>query len=162
VVGIIHSSGISTNAGMPRYAIRHLVDSLGVDPSSIRIGLTPGVSSDNFFLTEEDNAVSIDEEGKINDQWALRKNIVDRNWKHHIEKRNMVQGPYQKRHVDITKATIMQFLEEGILPENIQAYDVDSYKAAEKGESYSNRYTSEHSGKRPGRFILAVQLKPSF
>lgn len=150
LVGLIHSSAYSTNMGLPRLAIRHLIEEEGVDPLSIVIGIIPGVSKEHYSLSQEANVLKNPNLDKI---------IVERNWKNNIFPKNPLKGDDEPRPVDILGATIMQFEEEGISPQNIQAYGIDTYEAAARGEAFSKRH-SDDTGKPQGRILVAVQLKP--
>jgi copper oxidase (laccase) domain-containing protein len=142
VVGLIHSSAIATNAGIPRLSIRQLIDHEDVDLSSIRIGITPGISRENYFIEKDDYP------------------IIEKNWKENIDPK--VSGQSQRRYVNILNATIMQYLEEGIEPPQIEAYEVNTYTAMQRGESFSHRLYEEEKAKgksiAPGRYMVVVQL----
>ncbi len=148
IAGLIHSSAHSTNMGLPRYAIRHLIEDEGVEQSSIIVGITPGISKEHY---------SISCEADVLNNPNLDKVTVERNWKGHISSKDLSKGDSRPRQVDILGATIMQFEEEGVLPQNIQVYEIDTYDAAEKGEGFSKRY-SDDSGKPQARIMVAVQL----
>lgn len=164
IAGLVHSSGVSTNAGIPRLAIRHLIDTEDVDPSTIRIGITPGISRENYSISEEDDYKI--PEGKTPEEIAKliegreKPKIIERNWKDNIDART--DDPKARRNVDILRATIMQYLEEGINPEQIEAYDVDTFASHENGVGFSHRYYDQNKSKNddvnPGRFMVAVQL----
>lgn len=149
LVGIVHSSALSTNAGLPRYAIDYLVEEEGVDVSTIRIGIAPGISSDHYGLNDEPDVIK---------NKTIDKVVVERNWKQHIAPKDPNLGDEQLRSVDITGATIMQFIEAGVMPSHIEAYDLDTYESALSGVSFSNRYSKE-TGKPQGRYMIAVKLK---
>ncbi len=141
IIGICHSSGLSTNAGVQRMSIEHLIEDQNVDPSTIKIGILPGVSQNNFYLVEEPGVTP----------------ILEGNWGDNITPKDPYQGKDQKRYVDLLGATIMQFEKTGVDPANIQAYDIDTFEAAKRGESFSYEYTKE-TGLRQGRFLVAAQL----
>lgn len=142
ILGICHSSGLSTNGGVQRMSIEHLIEDQNVDPSTIRVGILPGVSQNNFSLVEKPRVAP----------------IFEGNWGDHITPKDPYQGRDQKRYVDILGATIMQFEKAGVNPANIQAYETDTYEAAQRGESFSDQYY-QATGRRLGRFIVAAQLK---
>lgn len=149
LVGIIHSSAQSANAGLPRYAIDYLTQEEDVDISTIRIGITPGISKEHYSISQESDAIK---------NKTIDKVIVERNWKQHIAPYDLSQGDEQERPVDILGATIMQYVEEGVSPANIEAYDIDTWEAAARGEAFSNRHSNK-TGKSQGRYMVAVQLK---
>lgn len=158
IVGLIHSSAQSANAGLPRYAIQHLLNEEDVDVSTIRIGITPGISKKHYAISQDEQLITKkNPDGEETKEIVSRPEIVVKNWKEHIDP-PLTDDPSEQRPVDILGATIMQFVEEGIKPDQIQAYDIDTWEAAAKGESYSNRYAAQL--KRPqGRYMIAVQLK---
>ncbi len=142
ILGLCHSSGLSTNGGVQRISIEHLVEDQNVDPSTIKIGILPGISQNNFYLVEKPGVTP----------------ILEGNWGDNITPKDPYQGRSQKRYVDILGATIMQFEKAGVNPANIQAYDIDTYEAAKRGESFSYEYYKK-TGQRQGRFLIAAQLK---
>lgn len=149
LVGIIHSSAQSTNAGLPRYAIEYLTQEEDVDISTIRIGITPGISKDHYSISQESDAIK---------NKTIDRIIVERNWKQHIDPHDQSQGDEQRRHVDILGATIMQYVEAGVSPASIEAIDIDTWGASARGEGFSNEHSKE-TGKSQGRYMVAVQLK---
>jgi copper oxidase (laccase) domain-containing protein len=148
IVGLIHSSAMSANMGLPRYAIQHLIIEEEVDPTTIKIGITPGISSKHYSLNETDY--------KVKDE-TFSRTIVEHNWKEHIAKKDPNKPDDQQRPVDIFGATIMQFIEEGIDPSNIEGYDIDTFEAAENGITFSHRESSINK-KPEGRYMIAVKL----
>lgn len=149
LVGIVHSSALSANAGLPRYAIDYLDEAEGVNPATIKIGITPGISKHHYSISQASDVIK---------NKTIDKVIMERNWKQHIALINPSLGDEQLRAVDITGATAMQFIEAGVTPANIEVYDLDTYTSAESGESFSNRYSVE-AGKPQGRYMVAVKLK---
>lgn len=172
---IDHMGADAKNAGISRQGLLYLRDELGVDLSKVKVAVLPGVSKQHYDISNEPERRG---NGIMEENW---KEFIDPKYPDYIvdgllmtdpnfhnmtpeqkeaRRQEIING--QKRHVDILEATIVELLEAGVLAENIQAISVDSYEAAEKGESYSHRYTTEHSGKRKGRIITAVQLKPRY
>ncbi len=161
IAGLIHSSGIATNAGVPRASIKRLLEEESVELDTIKIGITPGISYKNFSTQEI--KVILDDEGLDADGQKVERmvEVVEDSWKDHIGPR--VTGlPTERRQVDILGATIMQFIEAGIKPSQIEAYDIDTWDAMEKGESFSDQYYKEMKKRgthiSPGRYIVAVGL----
>lgn len=157
IIAKVHSSGESVNAGLPRHAIEHL-KRLKVVQSSIRIGITPGISSKYYGMSEADTKIEYDEDGNPK---GLRRSLVEANWKKHLAPKNPNLSNDQKRSVDILGATIMQYIEEGIEPSQIEAYDVDTYEAMKKGVGFSFEYNLTLGGRQDtgGRYMVAVQLQ---
>lgn len=144
LVAIDHSGADAVNAGLTRQGLWYLQDELGVDLSKTQIVVSPGVTRDNFYITNEPE--------------RRGNGIVERNWGEFITPKQ-IDDPSEKRYVDILSAFEMQALQAGVKPENIQAYRVDTYNDAAKGVAYSRRYSDEHNGQHPGGQIVAVQLK---
>jgi copper oxidase (laccase) domain-containing protein len=143
LVGLFHSGADATNTAMTKQGLLYLEEAYGVDLSTIVMGVFPSVSSKNFYIT---NNVNKRETG-----------IIEENWGQYISPKK-TKDPLEKRYVSIVRALINQILEVGVLPQNIQVYDVDIYEDAKNKQAYSHRYTVEHNGERPGRQILAVAL----
>lgn len=141
-VGLDHMGKECVNGGMGTMTINFWKDQLGVDPSQIFIGIAPGMQG--FWASEEPE----------------RGVIIDRNYGKYINRRSFTVGEKQKRVIDLGRASIRQYILAGVNPQNIQFIDIDTYTAAQRGESYSHRYSSEHGGERIGRFLIAVQLRP--
>lgn len=169
---IDHEGFDAKNAGIDRQGLLYLRDELGVDLSKVKVAILPGVSRERYSVTNEPERRG---NGIMEENWGEN---IDEKYPDYIVEGLLITNPNysamtdeqkeakreeirngQKRHVDIMEATIVSLLKVGILPENIQVLDVDSYEAAEKEESYSHRFTNEHGGKRKGRMITAVQLK---
>ena len=171
LVFIDHSGADAANASMSRQGLLYLRDELGVDLSKIKAVMLPGVSKENYFITNEPERRG---NGISEESW---KDAIDQKYPDYIVEGLLQSSPGfaemspaqkeakreeirngQKRHVDIPEATIWQLVDAGIPPENIQAIIVDSYESARNGEAYSHRFTTENGGKRKGRGIVAVQL----
>lgn len=157
LVVIDHSGREALNAGMSRQGAWYLEENYGVDLSKATAAILPGMARKNYFITDDP------------ERWG--NSILERNWGEYIDERvddasrdkelNIERNDagIQKRHVDMTKAVIMQLIQAGFDPKNVQAIDVDSFQAAIDEESFSHRYTTDYGGKRPGRFLVAVKLK---
>jgi copper oxidase (laccase) domain-containing protein len=143
IVAIDHSGADAINAGLTRQGLWYLQDELGVDLSTVQIAVTPGVSKDNYFITNEPE--------------RRGNGIIERNWGEFITKKE-TDDDSEKRYVDILSAFEMQAIQAGVKPENIQAYRIDTYQDASKGIAYSRRYSGEHGNERPGGQIVAVKL----
>lgn len=170
---IDHMGADAKNAGISRQGLLYLKDVLGVDLSTVKVTILPGVSKKHYDISNEPERRG---NGIVESNW---NEFIDPKYPDYIVEMLLMKDPDypkmskeqkdvkreailngQKRHVDIMEATIVELLEAGVLPENIQPIIVDSYEAAEKGESYSHRFTIEHDGARKGRSFAAVQLKP--
>lgn len=151
LAGFVHSAGVSVNAGIPRQAIETLIRQEEIIPESIKIGITPGISKENY---------------SINDEITIERTtfpVVERNWDKYIQPK-LTDDITERRNIDILRATIMQYIEAGISPEQIEAYGVDTYEGHKKGVGFSHRYFQEHQDGEevsPGRYMVAVQLQNS-
>lgn len=143
LVAIDHSGADAINAGLTRQGLWYLQDELGVDLSKAQIAVSPGVTKENYYITNEPE--------------RRGNGIVERNWGDFITPKK-TDDPLEKRYVDILSAFEMQAIQAGVKPENIQAYRVNTYKDAAENAAFSRRYSSEHNGDRPGGQIVAVQL----
>lgn len=144
-VALFHSGADATNAAMTGQGLLYLKDVYGVNLGRVVFAVFPGISSKNFYIT--------------NDTGKRETGIIDKNWGEYVSLKK-TNDPSEKRYVDIKKALITQALRVGVLPLNVQAYKVDTYEDAKEGRAYSHRYTVEHNGERPGRHILGVALNP--
>jgi len=149
IVGLIHSSAMSANMGLPRYAIQHLINEEEVDPSTIRIAITPGISKDNYTLNEDEYTLKGE---------TYSRTIAENNWKQHIDPKDLTLPDNQQRPVDIFGATVMQYVEEGIDPSHIEGYDIDTFKGSADGVTFSHRHSVVNK-KPEARYMIAVQLR---
>ncbi|MGA2967833.1 MAG: laccase domain-containing protein [Candidatus Levyibacteriota bacterium] len=143
LVAIDHCGADAVNAGITRQGLWYLQDELGVDLSQATAVVFPGVSQENFYITNEPE--------------RRGNGIVERNWGPFITPKQ-TDDPSERRYVDILSAFEMQALQAGIKPENIQAYRRDTYKDAAQGIAYSRRYSDEHNREHDGGNLVAIQL----
>lgn len=138
ILCVIHSGRKQTDMELPKKAILYL-ESLGINPTTIFIGITPGISQNHFFIPMDFHLPSIEKWGK------------------YVEIR-----PHQGKDVyflDVQGYILQQLINCGVKPENIEIYAVDTYAAAEKGESFSHRFaTVNQQPEKDGRFIFAASL----
>lgn len=127
-----------------------LMQSLGCDARSLQILLTPGISPDNYYIRAEDVE-------------GLLPNVE--RWGEHAEKASIPnperswQGRIDVVKLDILGRIIEQIQDFGISGPQIHAYEVNTYREAARGHTYSHRYaTVSRDKKYDGRFILAAQL----
>ncbi len=144
LVAIDHCGADAENAGITRQGLWYLQDELGVDLAEAIAVVFPGVSQDNYFITNEPE--------------RRGNGIIERNWGPFISPKK-TDDPSEKRYVDILSAFEMQALQAGMRAENIQAYRRDTYQDAADGIAYSRRYSGEHGGAHNGGNLVAVQLK---
>ena len=148
IAGTLHGGADALNAGLVRQGLWVLRDEYGVDLSKAVLAISPGVLAANYFITNEPE--------------RRGNGIIEANWGPYITEK-MTSDPSEKRHVDLTSAFVMQAIQAGMNPINIQTYGgVNTYEEASKGRAYSRRYSSEHGGLRPGGQLLAATLNPDF
>lgn len=171
LIYVDHSGADAANAGLSYQGMIYLRDELGVNLSEVQIAIIPGVSKENFFITNEPerrgNGISEESWKDFIDEpypdyiveGLLR---ADPKFKEMTEKQKDVKRQEirngQKRYVDIGEATLWQLIDTGVLPENIQIIEDDSYEAAGNGTAHSHRYTMENDGKNRGRDVVMYQL----
>ena len=138
VVGIIHTGRRGVEISLPRKAIKHLINNYRCDIKNIYIGIVPHLFQKNRRFENIDD---------------LDKKI----WKGFIRKKKGYFYPGE------TELAIKQYLDSGILESNFFIYDVDTYKSAARGETFSYKYhlEMEKQGKKvqDGRFIVGVRKK---
>lgn len=170
-----HSGRDAANAGLTYQGLLYLRDVLGVDLYEMKVVVLPGVSRENYFITNQPErrgwGISEENWGENIDpkypEWIVEGLLrVHPKYNEELpeERKDLLREQIrngQLRNVDIPEATIIQLLKAGVPPENIEAILVDSYEEAKKGNAYSQRYTNESGGKRKGRSIVAAQLKRS-
>jgi hypothetical protein len=155
-----HAGRQATNAGISFQGAKELESVYGVDLSKARVFLVPGAGRQSFWVSGEPEV------------WP--NSIVERNWGKYIDEdlEDKSDADYPKkpgtniqlRSVDMGRATVMQLIKAGFLPENIEFYDKDTYVAAANEETFSERQSAENKDeegnpKRVGRFVVAVQFK---
>lgn len=151
LVAIDHSGADAANVGITRQAVWYLENILGVDLNDAYMGIFPGVSEDNYFISRE---------RRVNGEVKKRPSgLPDMNWREFISEPKTLD-PEEKRHVNILSAMEMQAIQAGFKPENIQAYRIDTYEEARRGRAFSRRYSLEHNNEHNGGQIVAVKLTP--
>ncbi len=143
LVAIDHSGADATNSGITTQGLLYLNEELGVDLTKATVSIFPSISQKNFYIT--------------NTPEKRGNGIIEINWGEYISPKK-TNDPKEERFVDITSALEMQAIKAGIKPQNIQAYRVDTYEDATRGNAFSRRYSNDHGGIRPGAQILAVML----
>lgn len=135
-VGIVHSSAAEVNKLTPKKAVDCLKSRHGADPKEIKIGISPGISKDYYFIKDSDG-------------FDLN------NWKGFAQEK-LEKG--QKRfYLDLQGNTIKQYEDEGVVPSNIEVYKVDTFESALEGKTFSHRLSTVLNSP-DGRYILACQL----
>lgn len=171
LIFIDHSGADACNANLSYQGMRYLRDELGVDMSQVKLTILPGVSKEYYDISNEPerrgNGIAdeswkefIDE--KYPDYIVEGILVSDSRYKNMSEKEKELRKAEirngQKRHVDIAEATVMQLLQAGASPENMEVILDDSYEAARQGRAHSHRFTMQNDGKNKGRDVVMYQL----
>ena len=130
-VGLIHCSAKETDELLPRKTIEYLKKNYLVDPATIKIGITPAISKEYFYVNP----------GEISED----------NWNGFMQKKNDLIF------LDIIGNVRNQLEGSGIQAKNIQYFDVDTFASALVGKTFSHRM-AEDLGLPNGRYIVAVGL----
>jgi copper oxidase (laccase) domain-containing protein len=136
VIGLIHTGrrGVETNL-IPK-SIQMLQNSYGIDPSNVIVAFVP-------HLTPQTR------------KFEHLRDVKDHLWGDFITEKD---GYY---YLDETGFAIQQYKESGILDSNIYNYQIDTYKAASEGKTFSYKFTYNMRQKnkevREGRFLVAVR-----
>lgn len=142
ILGVAHWGRDQLDKGLAEDAIGHLKEQ-GCDPKEIKIAISPGLSPEYHYIQEAD----------------LRKHIRNL-WKWTGNFRFEEFEGERRYHLDLLGYLLDQLRDSGVSGSNIEAYGVDTYKAAERGESFSYRYSvATGQPHRNGRIIIAAQLK---
>jgi copper oxidase (laccase) domain-containing protein len=131
-VGLIHCSAKETDKLIAKQTIRHLKNKYGIDPSEIKMGITPAISKE-FYSVKNDE-------------------INIKNW----EGFAVIKG--EEIYLDIVGNVLHQLIEEGLRREKIEIINEDTFTSALEGKTFSH-HMSEQLGLPNGRFIVAVCLK---
>ncbi|MEK7186329.1 MAG: laccase domain-containing protein [Patescibacteria group bacterium] len=138
ILGLAHWGRDQLDRKFGKDAIDYL-SGQGCDPRDIKIAIAPGIGPENYYIQEADM------------DRVIRN---PREWGSNIEKRG------NKFHLNLLGYLLEQLDEAGVNGKNIEAYGVDTYEAAERGEAFSYRYSvATGQPNRNGRMIIAAQLK---
>lgn len=138
LLGLVHMGRRQIDAQLPQKAITYL-KGLGIDPKTIIIGITPGILVNNYYIP-------VDEPLPHADKWG--KYITLENHKNKEIYRLDLQG-----------YAVQQYVSSGVSPEHIELYEIDTYEAAQQGESFSHRFaTVMKDPKKDERFLIAASL----
>lgn len=137
LVGIIHGSRSELDAGFSRIGVEHCKTHYGCEPENIHIGIVPSLKATRHKIGKED----------------VSRHVTNPTWSEHIN-----YDDEGNAYLDGSGMAISQFMAAGIPSENIARYSVDTYDAAAAEEGFSHRYTTQHPGRRVGRFMVAVQI----
>ena len=131
VIGMIHSGFMGTQLQLPLIAIKHLLNKYKVDINSIKIGITPGIK--RYFLN-------------VGSNYDLSC------WE------NFYETYDDLIYFDIQGLIIDQYLNAGIDPSRICAYDIDTYERAKDKITFSHRYSKLNNTPEGRMIVLATTL----
>jgi copper oxidase (laccase) domain-containing protein len=141
ILGLIHLGRQQTDARLAAKAIEYLKKQK-ILMSDIFVAICPGISQKNYFIPVNKQVKDLPNAS----MWSNHKEI------------STIAGE-ERMYLDLSGYVVEQLLMSGVWAEHIELYDVDTYAAAEKGESFSHRYaTVTHNLEKDGRFLLAASL----
>ncbi len=130
-VGLIHCSAEQTDNKLPLEAINYLIRKYSIKPENIKVGITPAISKDSYFVKE----------GKFD---------LD-NWHGFMEKKG------DKIYLDILGNILNQLSESKVPNENVEYYNIDTFSAAMQGQTFSHSLSSL-TDLPEGRYLVAINL----
>lgn len=148
IIGVGHWGRSGVNVMNPYLALLHLREQEGCDPENIYIGIAPGLGAAHHTLRDDDIIPTNGAASKLDHwlEWAKRKTITQ-------DKKDM-----HVWHINLLKEIIWQLRLNKISEEHIEAYRIDTYTAAERGETFSHRYSLVKEITE-GRMVVAASLK---
>lgn len=153
ILGLLHAGRDEVNEELPKKAILYM-KAMGCDLSTLKIAGCPGVAKENYYIQEKDRETVL----KGNDAiWGNKLSVGEA-----IENGKKVPVVY----LDLLGRAIDQFTQVGMRANQIQAYGVDTYEAAKRGETFSHRWWQNVNKKEnpeypvdSGRMTLAAMIK---
>lgn len=137
VIGLVHSGRLGAERKLPKKAIEHLVNNYHCSVKNIKLGILPHLS----FRKRKFEHLDTFKDLKV--------------WKGFIHKK----GNFYL--VSEEGLVFKQYKEAGIEKENFFIYDIDTFTAAQRGETFSHKYHYEMGQKGRevpvGRYIVAVR-----
>lgn len=130
---LIHSGRKGQTLNIISKTISELVK-LGVDLKTIKIGITPALSGENHKIQKWES----------DEQFAAWKNY------HKTDGEIIILDTY--------KLLLDQLQSSGILEENIELYEIDTFAEAQKENIFSHRYATTTETQN-GRYTVFTQLK---
>lgn len=134
VIGLVHAGRRGLDLQFPFKAIAHLLKNYNCNIQSLRIGITPTITVRNHFIRSIGELTQPD------------------NWNGLIEERDGLL------YLDFIGQILRQYSLIGLSSEQIQLYNVDTYEAAKRGDTFSHRYWQMNEGVTNGRMIVAAQI----
>lgn len=134
VLGIVHAGFRGADLRIASNAVNHIEKQYGVKPRELSVAIAPSIGSESYYLQRRE---------ELTDPKKWRQFISEKDGKFFLNTREYV---------------IAQYLECGVPAKQIEAFTVDTYAAAAKGETFSERYFRLHPGFKNGRMVVAAQL----
>ena len=131
-IGLIHCSAWTTDKLLPLNAIEYLLKVKLTNRAKIKIGITPAISQDFFYVSKKDINLS--------------------NWGGFLKEED------GKIFIDIVGNVTKQLKEAGVPENNIETSLVDTFAHAMEGNTFSHRLSRDENFPE-GRYIVAVKLK---
>lgn len=131
---VVHAGRIGVGKNVVAVAVEALKKQYGVNPHDLLVGVTPGITIKNHAVKSRADLVNPE------------------SWSNFSEDRDGVV------YVDMYGLFRKQCIDAGIFPEHIAQYEVDTFDAAVKGESFSHRYAQINQNNKNGRFMVAAFL----
>jgi copper oxidase (laccase) domain-containing protein len=133
---LLHTGRAGIDLALPRDLINFLVKKFSVDVKSIKIGISPMISKEHYFIKKRDI--------------SLLSNINA--WK------SFMTIKKDKIFLDLKNFLIKQFIECNIKHSQIFDSNLDTFTEAQKGNCFSHRYATMNK-KNNGRMIVYSKLK---
>ncbi|MCA9392193.1 polyphenol oxidase family protein [candidate division WWE3 bacterium] len=138
VIGIVHSGWRGVDAELPKKSIQHLIDVYRVRPEDIRLSILPHIFKEHRTQETIDTYKNLEKYGQF------------------MEKKGELW------HFDECGCALSQYQDTGVLDENIEIYNIDTYAEAEKGNTFSQKLevNQKRQGIEPniGRFIAVIMM----
>lgn len=135
ILGMVHAGRLGLDLQFPIKAMDHLLKYYKVIFSTVIIGIIPTITKKRYYIRQ------------------LKELLKPEGWAGYVEER---EGVF---YLDFVGYLLNQYMSIGIKSSQIQAYDVDTYEATLRGETFSHRYWREMDQKIPnGRMIVSAKL----
>lgn len=140
VVGIIHTGRKELESHFAQRAVEHVTHVFRCHLRDLRIGILPGLGVDSHVIQARDMDTVVGNR----ESWQDYTYSADRGSTFRLDAPRFLRD---------------QYLRAGVLPHHIEAYDIDTFKAAQAGETFSHRYAlATRQPERNGRLMVAIQL----
>lgn len=145
IVGVGHWGRKGTDDLNPHKAIRWLIEQERCNPESIYMGIAPSIGMKHHTLTKKE----------IFDQ-IPSKLPGFKNWEEFLIG-PIIENGEELYHIDVVGRIKDLLITAGMLEDHIEIAKIDTYEAAEKGDTFSHRY-SQITGAQEGRMAIAAAL----